>query len=137
MCRYVIFVKPNMITALDSLFQALADRTRLRLLNLLAHGEICVCYFVELFDEPQPKISRHLAYLRRAGLVDGRRDGKWIHYQMRVPADAASARVLETVLAVLKNDREMLRDLKALQNACCGVRLPRSIADAPRPSIVV
>jgi ArsR family transcriptional regulator len=126
-----------MSTALDSLFQALADRTRLRLLNLLAHGEICVCYFVEIFDQPQPKISRHLAYLRRAGLVEARRDGKYLHYRIATPEDAAAARILEATLAEVKNDREMQRDLKALQNACCAVRLPRSIADAPRPSIVV
>ena len=66
-----------------------------------------------------------------------RREGRGSHYQMRQPADAAAARGLETVLEELKNDREMQRDLKALQNACCAVRLPRAIADAPRPSIVV
>ena len=126
-----------MSIALDSLFQALADRTRLRLLHLLAHGEICVCYFVEIFDQPQPKISRHLAYLRRAGLVQARRDGKYLHYRIATPSDAAAARILEATLAELESDREMQRDLKALQNVCCAVRLPRSIADAPRPSIVV
>jgi len=131
----VIFVKANMLDRLDSLFQALADRTRLRLLNLLAQGEICVCYFVELFDEPQPKISRHLAYLRKAGLVDARRDGKWIHYRLAEQPEGPAARVLMAALAELKNDRQMQRDLKALQTACCAVRLPPSLADAPRPSI--
>lgn len=137
MLVWVIFVKANMSTSIDSLFRALADRTRLRLLNLLAHGEICVCYFVEIFDQPQPKISRHLAYLRRAGLVEGRRDGKYLHYRMATPPSGAVARMLEATIAELANDREMQRDLKALQNACCAVRPPRSIADAPRPSIVV
>lgn len=126
-----------MSAPLDSLFQALADRTRLRLLNLLAHGEICVCYFVEIFDQPQPKISRHLAYLRRTGLVEGRREGKYLHYRLATPPDAAWARVIEATLHELANDRQMQRDVKALQNVCCAVRLPRSIADAPRPSIVV
>ena len=126
-----------MSTSLDFLFQALADRTRLRLLNLLAHGEICVCYFVEIFDQPQPKISRHLAYLRRSGLVEARRDGKYLHYRMAAPPDAAVGRILDATLAELAGDREMQRDLKALQNVCCASRLPRAIADAPRPSIVV
>ena len=124
-----------MSSPLEKLLQALADRTRLRLLNLAAQGEICVCYFVEIFDEPQPKISRHLAYLRRAGLVETRREGKWMHYRLARPTDRAAAHVLDAVLEELKNDREMQRDLKALQNACCAVRLPRSIADAPRPSL--
>jgi ArsR family transcriptional regulator, arsenate/arsenite/antimonite-responsive transcriptional repressor len=134
----VTFVKANMTRMrLNTLFQALADRTRLRLVNLLGEGEICVCYFVEILDEPQPKISRHLAYLRRAGLVETRRDGKWMHYRLAAPADPATARILDAAVAELKNDREMQRDLKALRSACCATRLPRSLADAPRPSIVV
>ncbi len=75
---------------LDLLFRALADRTRLRLLNLIAEREICVCYFVEILRISQPKISRHLAYLRKAGIVAARRQGRWMHYrlcasQMRQP----------------------------------------------------
>ena len=120
---------------MTELFEALSDRTRLRLLNLLSLGEMCVCYFTELLDAPQPTISRHLAYLRRAGLVDVRRDGKWMHYSLAQPKDASAARVLNAVLAELKHDREMQRDVKALQNACCAVRLPAALADAPRPSL--
>ena len=66
-----------------AVFQALGDNTRLRLLNLMGDQEICVCYFVEILEQPQPKISRHLAYLRRAGIVAARRDGKWMHYRDR------------------------------------------------------
>ena len=66
---------------LEPLFRALADETRLRLLNLIADREICVCYFVEILGLSQPKISRHLAYLRNAGIVSARRDGKWMHYK--------------------------------------------------------
>ena len=62
--------------SLDLLFRALADSTRLRLLNLIAEREICVCYFVEILNISQPKVSRHLAYLRRAGIVAARREGK-------------------------------------------------------------
>lgn len=120
---------------MERLFEALADRTRLRLLNLLAQGEICVCYFTAILGAPQPTVSRHLAYLRRTGLVDTRREGKWIHYRLAEPADAASARVLRTVLDEIATDREMQRDVKALQSACCAVRLPGTLADAPRPKL--
>src|SRR4051812_19176110 len=75
---------------LDQLFRALADPTRLRLVNLMSEQEICVCYFIEVIGAPQPKISRHLAYLRRAGLVAARRQGKWMHYRLIVPDDSHS-----------------------------------------------
>jgi ArsR family transcriptional regulator len=64
------------------LFAALADCTRLRLLNLMNGKEVCVCYFVEILGQSQPKISRHLAYLRRADIVTARREGKWMHYKI-------------------------------------------------------
>src|SRR5512141_1139481 len=80
MYKRMIMAMARTDTSLEVVFAALADRTRLRLLNLMSRGEVCVCFFVEVLDEPQPKISRHLAYLRHAGLVQARRDGKWIHY---------------------------------------------------------
>ena len=120
---------------LERLFQALADRTRLRLLNLISRGEICVCYFVEILDEPQPKISRHLAYLRQAGLAQSRRDGKWVHYRLARPADQTAARILDTVLESLRDDRQMSRDAEALLRACCAPRLPAALRDAPRPAV--
>jgi ArsR family transcriptional regulator len=120
---------------LVTLFNALADRTRLRLLNLLAGGEVCVCYFVELLGEAQPKISRHLAYLRRAGLVAARRDGKWMHYRLVRPADAATARVLDAALESIAGDREMQRDRARLERACCAIKLPESLQHAPRPDL--
>ena len=81
--------------SLAGLFAALADTTRLRLLNLMAGdgqmaGEVCVCHFVEILGQSQPKISRHLAYLRQAGIVAARREGKWMHYSICAPADAAA-----------------------------------------------
>src|SRR5678815_1078032 len=84
-------------------FRALADRTRLRLLNLMGMEEVCVCFFVEILKTNQPKISRHLAYLRRAGIVGVRRDGQWMHYRVVKPSDAGAARVLNDVLAWLAN----------------------------------
>jgi len=83
---------------LELLFRALADRTRLRLLNLMRDQEVCVCYFVEILRASQPKISRHLAYLRRAGIVSVRRSGTWMHYRITVPKDAAAVGILRGVL---------------------------------------
>lgn len=121
---------------LVTLYAALADRTRLRLLNLLAAGEVCVCYFVEILGETQPKISRHLAYLRRAGLVAARRDGKWVHYSLARPEHDDAGRVLDVTLDVLRADRQMQRDVAALQRACCAVRLPAPLQHAPKPELV-
>jgi len=122
---------PDLVT----LFQALGDRTRLRLLHLLAAGELCVCYFVEILDESQPKISRHLGYLRRAGLVATRREGKWMHYRLVRPADGSHAEVLAATLSALDNDRDVKRDHAALERACCALRLPASLQHAPRPEL--
>jgi len=122
-------------TSLVTLFQALADPTRLRLLNLMAAGGVCVCYFVEVFDEPQPKISRHLAYLRRAGLVTARRDGKWIHYSLAVPSDPAVAEVLRKVLDVASQERVMQRDRSTLERVCCAAKPPASLQHAPKPEL--
>jgi ArsR family transcriptional regulator len=133
-CRHPLYSRA-VKTSLVTLFQALADPTRLRLLNLMAAGEVCVCYFVEIFDEPQPKISRHLAYLRRAGLVSARRDGKWMHYSMTMPGDAAVAGVLRKVLEVASSERAMQRDRAALERVCCATRLPASLQNAPRPEM--
>ena len=73
------------------MFKALADATRLRILGLLLTGEVCVCDIHESLKIPQPKASRHLAYLRRAGLVETRREGLWIHYRMATLADPVLA----------------------------------------------
>jgi ArsR family transcriptional regulator len=104
---------------LASLFAALADTTRLRLLNLMAGREVCVCYFVEILGQSQPKISRHLAYLRKAGIVAARREGKWMHYSICSPADPSSASVFTAVLASLRNDGQMQTDLARLARVCC------------------
>ena len=114
-------------------FRALADRTRLRLLNLMRTDEVCVCFFVEVLKTNQPKISRHLAYLRRAGLVGVRREGQWMHYRIVQPADAGAARMLKEALSWLAGDQEMQRDRERLLKVCCAPQLPVSIQGAPRP----
>jgi ArsR family transcriptional regulator len=115
-------------------FSALADQTRLRLLNLMGGDEVCVCFFVEVLKTNQPKISRHLAYLRRAGIVNARRDGPWMHYRINVPEDPDAAQVLKQVLAWLANDRDMQRDRQRLVKVCCAPQLPVHIKGAPRPA---
>ncbi|HEY3040656.1 MAG TPA: metalloregulator ArsR/SmtB family transcription factor [Pyrinomonadaceae bacterium] len=117
----------------EAFFSALADRTRLRLLNLMRSDEVCVCFFVEILKTNQPKISRHLAYMRRAGIVGARRDGSWMHYRIVEPLDTDAARVLKDTLAWLANDREMQRDRDRLVRVCCAPQLPVSIQGAPRP----
>ena len=121
-------------SGLELALRALADRTRLRILGLLAGGELCVCYFVELLGEPQPKISRHLAYLRRAGLVSARREGKWMHYRLTQPANPHLSDVVEAVLSAVEGDKQIQKDRMALEKACCAVRLPAALANAPRPA---
>ena len=118
----------------ETFFSALADRTRLRLLNLMRSDEVCVCFFVEILKTNQPKISRHLAYLRRAGIVGARRQGPWMHYRIVEPPDEDAARVLKDTLAWMENDREMQRDRERLVKVCCAPQLPISIQGAPRPA---
>ncbi len=119
--------------SLDHLFRALADPTRLRLLNLIADREICVCYFVGILGISQPKVSRHLAYLRRAGIVAARREGKWMHYRLAVPSDAEVAAVLRVTLEHLKKRPEMQRDLARLDFACCTPEKFAELLGAPQP----
>ena len=79
---------------IELVFKALADPTRLRLIRLLGDNEVCVCSCVEVLKTHQSKISRHLAYLRRAGLVSARRDGKWTHYRLIDPANPFAAKIV-------------------------------------------
>ncbi len=116
------------------LFAALADPTRLRLLNLMNGREVCVCYFVEILKQGQPKISRHLAYLRSAGIVSARREGKWMHYSMERPADAKAAAVLDAALASIKADQTMQADLARLGRACCEPQQFVTLQGAPVPT---
>ncbi len=118
------------------LFAALADRTRLRLLNLMNGREVCVCYFVEILKQSQPKISRHLAYLRNAGIVSARREGKWMHYRMERLANPGAAAILDAALSSFVNDREMQADLARLSKACCEPAPFVSLQGAPIPGLL-
>jgi ArsR family transcriptional regulator len=115
-------------------FQALGDNTRLRLLNLMADQEVCVCYFVEILDSPQPKISRHLAYLRNAGIVAARREGKWMHYRIAMPTHIGATQILRTTLDWLKEDKVMQADRARLTKACCSPAKYPALEGAPSPT---
>lgn len=87
---------------IEKLFFALADRTRLRILHHLNDNEACVADLTEELGESQPKISRHLAYLRRTGIVETRRDGKWIYYRISRSGDSATGRIVDETLRSLR-----------------------------------
>jgi ArsR family transcriptional regulator len=127
--------KHNKPFAVDLLFRALADPTRLRVLNLIADREICVCYFVEILGISQPKISRHLAYLRRAGIAAARRQGRWMHYRLVVPQDAVASSILKETLKHLRERPDMQRDFSRLDTACCKPAEFELPANAPQPSL--
>ena len=118
---------------IDFLFKALADRTRLRLISLIGDSEVCVCFLVAILKISQPKISRHLAYLRRAGIVTSRREGKWMHYRLAEPPDEHAARILREVRASLVEHPEFQRDREKLMQVCCAPTLPVQLRRAPRP----
>lgn len=121
---------------MEVFFSALADRTRLRLLNLIGNQEVCVCYFVEIMQVSQPKVSRHLAYLRRAGLVKSRRVAKWVHYRIIEPTNADAAHLFGEVRQMLARDPEMKRERTRLVKVCCAPEQPPPLQGAPRPVVI-
>lgn len=123
---------PSTASSLAVFFAALADPTRLRLLNLMNGREVCVCYFVEILKQSQPKISRHLAYLRKAELVDARREGKWMHYKISQLEDGKSA-ILAAALGRLETDRAMKADRARLDRACGEPQRLVALQGAPKP----
>lgn len=108
------------------LFQTLADPTRLRLLNLLACGETCVCELTDTLRVVQPKVSRHLAHLKRAGLVEARRNGKWMHYRWAKHGDPLIRHVLTGLREWMARDDRMNGERRRRNKVCCrtSVRKP-------------
>lgn len=121
---------------MENLLRALSERVRLRLLNLIGDSELCVCFFVEALQLPQPTISRHLAYLRREGVVAARREGLWMHYRIVVPNDPHVKAVLRAALAWCSEQSEMKRDRQRLTKACCAPEKFVRLADVPLPAKV-
>jgi len=105
---------------LASFFQALGNSVRLRLLNLIGEREVCVCHLADALGLPQPLISQHLAALRRAGIVEARREGKWMHYRLALPPHAGAADILQRTLASVQSDKAMKAERSALEKACCS-----------------
>lgn len=116
---------------MERFYMALADKTRLRLLNLMRQNEVCVCFFTEVLGDSQPKVSRHLAYLRNAGIVNARRDGKWIHYSIRWPENEKAREVLEASLEWLAAVGEMQLEVEKYETVCCTPELLVQIARTP------
>lgn len=119
------------LTELENLFKALADATRLRILGLLLTGEVCVCDIHESLKIPQSKASRHLAYLRRSGLVATRRDGLWIHYRLANMSDPVLGAIVDAVRHGLAHLNPVHRDAERLQKrtGCC-IPAPGDVARA-------
>ena len=102
---------------METVFKALADKTRLRILALLGDDEVCVCHIHDTFGLPQPTVSRHLAYLRRTKLVDARRDGVWIHYRVSQALDPVVRAVLDSAVHALTHVPTANKDRKQFQKA--------------------
>ena len=117
------------LPGMETLFKALGDATRLRILGLLLTGEVCVCDIHESLKIPQSKASRHLAYLRRSGLVATRRDGLWIHYRLGTLADPVLGAVVDAVRHALTHADAVHRDAERLhkRTGCC-VPTPGDVA---------
>ena len=120
------------LTHIEALFKALADATRLRILALLVAGEVCVCEIHGALKLPQPTVSRHLAYLRRSGLVETRRDGLWIHYRLASLDDTVLRTLTDIVRHALSHVDTIAKDGERLRKAtgCCltASEAPRSLA---------
>ncbi len=95
-----------------TIFRALSDRTRLRILNLLQAGELCVCHLVAVLDVPQPTASRHLSYLRKAGLVVARKEGLWMHYRLAPARSKSHAMLLECLAQCFREECVFAKDLQ-------------------------
>jgi ArsR family transcriptional regulator len=126
------------MTEMNLLLRALADSTRLRLLNLMTGHEVCVCFFEDILKMSQPKISRHLAYLRKAGLAEVRREGRWMHYRITPPNDAQLAQVFNAVIQSLEDDEAMRREREKLvtMSCCPPAKIRPRLRTAPRPAVL-
>lgn len=102
------------VRAFSRLFKALADETRLRLVALLSHGDLCVCHLEEALQLSQPKVSRHLATLRSAGVVEPRREGTWVYYRLARQEDADCERQLRRLVATFARRTVVRKDLERL-----------------------
>jgi ArsR family transcriptional regulator, arsenate/arsenite/antimonite-responsive transcriptional repressor len=120
--------KDTRLASLEEAFKAFADPTRLRILGLLASGEICVCHIHDCLGIPQPTASRHLAYLRKKGLVLTRKQGLWVHYKLAPLEDAVMRVLMSAVTHSLGHCDAIAKDRQRLQaqTGCCTPNMARS-----------
>lgn len=105
--------------AVNLMFRAFSDSTRLRILHLLLSGEMCVCDIVSITRVPQPTASRHLAYLRRAGLIEKRRQGLWAYYKLTAAKSAFHQSLVKCLKECFRDVPELASDAKRASRACC------------------
>jgi ArsR family transcriptional regulator len=111
------------LESIDRILKALADPTRLRIVGLLQHGEICVCHIYSSLEISQPKASRHLAYLRRAGVVAAEKRGLWVYYRLAVQACELSQRILDVIRHCTSHLTTARRDaVRLAANTGCQTR---------------
>lgn len=113
---------------MERLFLALSNETRLTLLHLLGDREVCVCELVDALRQPQPKISQHLACLRSVGVVEARREGKWMHYRIVAPPHKRAKRILDETLTWLKEEKPAASATPCGPDStsCCGPKTTSS-----------
>ena len=141
----MVATRDSRLASMNTVFKALGDPTRLRILGLLVGGEVCVCDIHETLGIPQPRASRHLSYLRRAGLVKTRKDGLWVHYQLSPLDDKVTRALMASVRHCLSHVEACCRDFERLEKKTgCGApgpnehpsfdccRPPRRVAAAER-----
>lgn len=114
------------LEALDQIFKALADPSRIRILGLLAAGEVCVCHLHESLRLTQPLVSRHLAYLRRAGLVRTRKEGLWVYYSLAPRQEGVTGTLLDSVYHCVGHLSTVAKDAQRLEKrtGCCAPEQP-------------
>jgi ArsR family transcriptional regulator len=117
MKRTAVAGKRPAIHQLEEVFKALADRTRLRILALLGNNEVCVCHIHDSLGLPQPTVSRHLAYLRKSGLVAARRDGVWMHYRVSTSLDPVVQKVVNAAVDAVISVPLTTEDRKQFQRS--------------------
>jgi len=116
---------------LIQLFRALSEEARLRIVMLLTSGELCVCDLMAILEEPQSKISRHLAYLTHSGLTKGKRVGVWMHYSLKEPLDKVYTAEIEFLkkqlshFPQLSSDKDRLLELKKRGSCKAVLKLRR------------
>ena len=136
MCYLFSMNAENILAGTATLFMALGDRTRLRLLNLMRDREICVSSLTGILGHSQPLISRHLAYLRNSGIVEARRDGKWMHYRISTNLDANTGRLLFELFKWMEDQEGLRVDRQKNKETYSSLEIPTVTESKSKPKLV-